>query len=560
MLLARHTGNLDPRPHRQRGAALILMMVIVVTGAAATLASTLSTTALKNARQEKTTAALAQAKDALIGYAITYGDTHSGETHGYLPCPDMNGEAGGNPEGSSETCGTTDADTLGRLPWKTLGLPVLRDDAGECLWYAVSGTHKNNPKTSATMNWDNPGKLRIYSADGNEILPDEIVAVVIAPGPVSTTNNPVQERSGTHAPICGGNYTPAAYLDNDTIHNINNSSIAAGKFILPHEHRNANGSVTVSVNDQFVYITRQDIWSAIQKRIAREAKKCLDDYAAGSGGKYPWAVPISTPTAFSPLIMGEYNTLFGRLPTRPSVQLVSTPSRITTMQSRFDELWSALSVFAASKTYSNLLIMRSKASAAEDAADDVGDHYDHTPLENPADDLEDAADDARDNLRTYSSAAAIAAVQQDIIDAANAFTNAMTATFSQASGMANTWPASCTLFSSAQWNHWKDMVFYQVAHGYRPKNSGPGCGNCLSVEGGGHSPAGSGNYRAIVAVAGKKLTANRSTGNIGDYLEGNNLLPMNDSTQPYQTHRITDAAYQSVNDHVLCLDGKVNCK
>lgn len=555
---ARHIHRLDLPG--QRGAALIVMMVVVVTGAAAVLVSSLGTTKLKNARQEKTATALALAKEALIGYAITYGDTHSGETHGYLPCPDMNGDAGGNPEGSSETCGTKDTDTLGRLPWKTLGLPPPRDSAGECLWYAVSGTYKNNPKTTSTMNWDNAGKLKVFSADGTEIAADEIVAVVIAPGPVSATNNPVQDRAGADAPVCGGNYTPAAYLDNDPVHNMDNSAIAAGKFILPHEHRDANGSVTVSVNDQFVFVTRQDIWSAIQKRIAREAKKCLDDYAAGSGGKYPWAVPVSTPTAFTPLMMGDYNALFGRLPTRPNVQLESIPSRIRAMQSRFDELWTALEVFAASKTWFNLYYMRVKADSANDAADNVKDYYDLTPLEDPARDLKNAADDARDDLRTYSSAAAIAAVQQDIVNAANAFTNAMTMKFSQASGMANTWPASCTLFSSAQWEHWKDLVLYQVAYGYRPMNSSPGCGNCLSVEGGGHSFAGSGSYRATVMVAGKKLTANRSSGNIGDYLEGGNLLPMNDFTQPYQTYRLTDAAYQSANDLVLCLDGKVNCK
>jgi len=552
--------SLRHRPHRQRGAALIIMLVIVVMGAASILVSSLSTTAVKNARQETTAAALAQAKEALIGYAVTYSDMNTGDTHGYLPCPDVN-ETGITPEGIEHgNCGVTNANTLGRLPWKSLGLSPLRDSTGECLWYAVSGTYKNNPKTTSTMNWDNTGKLKVYSADGNEIAPDEIVAVVIAPGSVSATNNPAQDRSGTYAPVCGGNYTPAAYLDNDTIHSIDNSAIATGKFILPHEHRDANGNVTLSINDQFVYITRQDIWTAIQKRIAREAQKCLDDYAVTSGGKYPWAVPVSTPTAFSPLIMGEYNTLFGRLPTRPSVQLMSTPAMITTMQSKFDELWTTLAVFAASKTFANLSTMKAKASAAKNAADTVGDYYDGTPLENPADDLKDAADDAKDNLTTSSSAAAIAAIQQDIVDAANAFTSAMTVAFSQASGMANTWPASCTLFSSVHWEHWKDLVFYQVASGYRPKDSSASCGNCLSVEGGGHNLAGSGSYRATVIVAGKKLTANRTPSNIGDYLDADNLLPSGDYTKPYKTHRITDAAYQSVNDLVLCLDGKVNCQ
>ncbi|HUW25480.1 MAG TPA: hypothetical protein VMW07_03020 [Gallionella sp.] len=565
-----------PQPTKadQRGAVLLLMLIIVVLGVTAALVGSLSTTALKNARQEKTAAALAQAKEALIGYAITYGDNHPvdltkpREPHGYLPCPDPNGTAGGsNPEGSSETCGDAETNTLGRLPWRTLGLPITRDGTGECLWYAVSGTYKNNPKTASTMNWDNTGKLKVYSADGNEISPDEIIAVVIAPGPVSTTNNPVQDRSGTSAPICGGNYNPAAYLDNDTLHNINNANITTEKFILPHEHRDANGNVTVSVNDQFVYITRQDIWTAIQRRVANEAKKCLDDYAATPvdtpGNKYPWAVSASASTVTSPLFgdEGGYNTtLFGRLPIRPNVQADRTPEVITTMPSKFDELWAALATFASNKTSANLLTMKNKASAAKKAAGDVKNDYKDTPLEDPADDLKDAADDAKDDLTTSSSAAKIASIQKSIVDAANAFTTAMKLEFPPDSSMANDWPASCKLLSSQQWEHWKDLVFYQVADGFRPGSSAKCDSSCLSVEGSAHNAAGSGNYHAVVIIAGKKLTPNRSTSNVGEYLEPDNLLPNADSAKPYQTYRITDAAYQTVNDLVLCLDGKVNCQ
>src|SRR3989338_1154699 len=90
--------SLRHRPHGQRGAALIIMLVIVVMGAASILVSSLSTTAVKNARQETTSAALAQAKEALIGYAVTYSDMNTGDTHGYLPCPDVN-ETGITPEG-----------------------------------------------------------------------------------------------------------------------------------------------------------------------------------------------------------------------------------------------------------------------------------------------------------------------------------------------------------------------------------------------------------------------------------------------------------------------------
>lgn len=546
----------------QRGAALMVMLVILVIGAAAVLVGALNATALRNAQHDSTSTALALAKEALIGYAVTYGDLHDNKTHGYLPCPDMDGEGGGIPiEGTAETCGTKDSNTMGRLPWRTLGLPAPRDGAGECLWYAVSGSYKNNPETSSKMNWDNTGKLKVYSSDGSEIAPDEVVAVIVAPGPISPTGTPAQDRSAANAPLCGGNYAPAAYLDNDTIHGIDNADIAAGKFILPHQHRDANGNVTVAVNDQFAYITRQDIWSAVQRRVAIEAQTCLDAYAASSGAKYPWAVPISTPTEFTPLMMGGNNTLFGRLPVLPNVQTEPITPDIAAMQTRFAELWIALADFAADKNWSNLLIVKAKADAAKDAADAVGDNYDGTPLEPPADALKDGADAARDDLTTSSTAAQIEALQQDITDAANDLATAMTLQFIQAPGMATTWPASCTLFSSAWWDHWKDLVFYQVADGFKPSNNVAACGStCLGVEGTGHTGSGSGGYRATVIVAGKKLTTNRVAANAPDYLDADNLLPRNDASKPYKTYRATDGEYQTINDLVLCLDGQVNCR
>src|SRR3989338_6736038 len=152
-----------PARSKQLGAALMVMLVIMVMGIAAMLINSLGATRLKNARREITRNALAQAKDALIGYAITYGDTHSGEVHGYLPCPDTDASNG---EGSSKlSCGSKNTSVVGRLPWRSLGLAPLRDGNGECLWYAVSGTYKNNSKTDL-MNWDNAGLFEVMASDG----------------------------------------------------------------------------------------------------------------------------------------------------------------------------------------------------------------------------------------------------------------------------------------------------------------------------------------------------------------------------------------------------------
>lgn len=266
---------------RQRGAAMLVTLAIVVMGIAAALVGSLSTTALKNARQETTTVALAQAKEALIGYAITYGDTYSGEVHGYLPCPDTSGSAEGS---AAPPCGSNDVSRIGRLPWKTLGLPALRDGDGECLWYAISGTYKNNPKTDL-MNWDTRGLFEVLDASGTPVAQD-VVAVVFAPGPVLGSQN---RAPGGAAPICGGNYTATNYLDSDgTLNNgtVSTSANATSQFRL---------ASSTQINDQLIYITRQDIWNAMLKRndfmttlatMTQKAAECIADF--GRRNRYTW--------------------------------------------------------------------------------------------------------------------------------------------------------------------------------------------------------------------------------------------------------------------------------
>ena len=285
-----------PNTRQQRGAALMVMLIVLVLGFVTLLVKSLTSADIRNERQAKTSVALAQAREALIGYAITYGDKpdHLGTVHGYLPCPDIDGSNG---EGSSIlTCGTKNVSQIGRLPWKTLGLSPLRDGDSECLWYAVSGTYKDNPKTDL-MNWDTNGQLQAYAADGTRLdsSNNQVVAVIIAPGAAQSG----EDRSGTGAPICGGNYTAAAYLDNDTVHTINNADVATGKFI--------QGERNGLVNDNMVFITRQDLWNAMLKRsdftntlklLTQRTAECLADYGrnnnSGSSNKsLPWPALIS---------------------------------------------------------------------------------------------------------------------------------------------------------------------------------------------------------------------------------------------------------------------------
>ena len=137
---------------------------------------------MAQARAQKTAIALAQAKEALIAYAATYKDTHddpgssSYTVPGYLPCPDLGPPASRRP-GCAGSCGSSLVSVMGRLPWKTLGLDALKDGSGECLWYAVSGTYKNNPNgvsgsttTSNMMNWDTNGQFDVKDASNTTFL------------------------------------------------------------------------------------------------------------------------------------------------------------------------------------------------------------------------------------------------------------------------------------------------------------------------------------------------------------------------------------------------------
>lgn len=313
---------------KQKGIALLVFVSIMATAAVAATVKALnhSSQNLQIARDKITASVLAQAKEALIGYAITYGDKHQGEVHGYLPCPDTSGTALGGEGAAEGSCGAKDISAIGRLPWKTLDLMPLRGGDNECLWYAVSGTYKYNPKTGL-MNWDTNGQLQVYAYDGTTLLTpadNQAVAVIFAPG--TTTSG--QDRSGTTAPQCGGNYTASNYLDAITTFNNANVSGTAG----------ANsafriGDHTLTSSDRMIFITKYDIWNAIQKRndffatldnITLKTAECIAAFGfhnnTSSNKSLPWPAMLSPSSNNDYSINTNYNdiadTYSGRVPYR----------------------------------------------------------------------------------------------------------------------------------------------------------------------------------------------------------------------------------------------------
>ncbi len=251
---------------RQRGAALMTILLIVGVLAAFFAMQTLN--GANTERDKVTAAALAQAKDALIGFAVTYRDSHANEVFGFLPCPDSL-----NNDGVADGCGVRDVSAMSRLPWSTLGTPPLRDSAGECLWYAVSGRAKDIPKT-VEFNWDTTGQFDVRDANGSLLHGasphDRPLGVVLAPR--ASING--LSRAGAVGE-CRGSNTIAAYLDGgvtDSFYLGTTPAANATTTLVLSTKASIVGDVN---NDQGLWITNKEIFDRVKRR--SDFKTDIDD-------------------------------------------------------------------------------------------------------------------------------------------------------------------------------------------------------------------------------------------------------------------------------------------
>jgi hypothetical protein len=213
-----------PRQQHNKGFMLIALIVILAMGGLYFLVSNLTPEAIEARRQAKTDEALMQAREALIGYALQYrsnpATSDADAMYGHLPTPDL-GDHTFSPSCVSEGCATKNSSVVtgntvlvGRFPWKTVGTGPLRDGYGECLWYAVSATHRDVNSTTATMNWDTLAAPDVLYGSG----PAGLAAVNAHQRPIAVIFSPGAAFDGgrtasSDAPECGGNYDATHYVD-----------------------------------------------------------------------------------------------------------------------------------------------------------------------------------------------------------------------------------------------------------------------------------------------------------------------------------------------------------
>jgi len=269
------------RMSRQRGVAAVVFLAIFVIILIGVLTTAFTGRSVQSDFDAKTLPVLASAKQALIAYAAAHPIAP-----GRLPCPDTVGNG-------DENCDGIATDKIGRLPWKTLGIPIPRDGSGECLWYAVSANFLENPVTPG-INSDANGRIKIMddaSPTSNVMAgatPETLaVAVVFAPGAPFGTN----DRTAAGTTLCRGNNTASAYLDSAPTHpsgSVDNAGLLPNPVYI-------SATPSPTFNDRLVYLTPAELFPSVERRVAAEIRKRLQAYFA-INHYYPFAAAISDGT------------------------------------------------------------------------------------------------------------------------------------------------------------------------------------------------------------------------------------------------------------------------
>jgi Flp pilus assembly protein TadG len=315
---------------RQGGYGVMIALVILVLGSLYGLTRGLAEATVQNRREDQDQAVLRQARDALIAYAAlrNSGAPDFWPTRpGALPCPDANDD--GDTEGAA--CGLP-ATRTGRLPWRTLGLPDLRDSSGERLWFAVSRCFLERPLGTETgicpngyrVNSDLRGELSVTGLAPQ----NEVIAIIFAPGAALGG----QDRSPA------GRNVAANYLEGENGDAANDVFVARTACAGAGAGDCPDGS-GVPFNDKLLVIRAQVLFPVVESMVAKHVQTHLRDMMFKEGanfmekghfqrwrdhagvagqGYFPFAAPFVQPDTST--FLGAMGTLNGLMPVARLVQ------------------------------------------------------------------------------------------------------------------------------------------------------------------------------------------------------------------------------------------------
>ncbi len=527
-----HANNFYHCPGRQRGAALMVMLVIMIMGSAAFLVSSLSRVGQQFERDRITAEALAQAKEALIAYAINSENNNSElqPRPGNLPCPDTDAPGA---SGYGDEQGSCSAGAIGRLPWKSLGIPELVDSDGEPLWYAISGNFRRRSIIANALNSDTAGTLDVYGNDGTTLLTtssDKAVAVVFAPGKIVGS----QQRSTSSDKTTASNYLEIGP-------NSRNNATTGGPFIAADK--------TDTFNDKLIFIKGSQFLPAIEKRIAGELKNILNTYYA-SWHAFPFATPFTDPSGAT--YSGASGTYYGLAPldallggtanqpdwnATPSIVFSDGATRLYCALSNgswTNSRWRCCTTDSTCSSTANITIPQGVTVTITGRLNSVG-----LGLWRP----HDIATTNEVRVRNSSGTSVLATSLLDNVSVTgnlNYSDGSATVTFSGTGKAGGSTLRRIELrdiqsYSSIfpSWfgvNNWQQVMYYAISPGYAPGggntcNPLPGTPSCLTVNGSG----GGNDKRAVVVMTGAALASQvaHPNGALTNYLEGENATLAN---------------------------------
>jgi hypothetical protein len=585
---------------KQQGAALMVMLAIVVVGFAYLLVSRLNlASGFTAVNRDHSAKVLNQAKQALIGYVAQQAAMMNEDNPGRLPCPEGAAFIATADEGiAAPRPGAPTCASVGRLPWRTLGLDKLVDAKSEPLWYVVGPTWRlTNSSSSLVINSNTPGDTVV---DGQQV-----VALIIAPGAAMN----VQASAGCTARTQTRS-TPAPTMDaRDYIECFDAATL---QFVTT--------APSTSFNDQVVRITTADVLPAIEAAIAHRFERHVAPLvrSAYSGGFWPATPVLPFAAAFSDpqtsgfkgvrtsLAGATTGTYRGLLPFTYSetASVSGVPCTVAAANPRCDPMfvaWQAAPAPTVTRTGGANLDAYNCAVVTVTAAPgppptqttriDCTLHISGATGTNPSMnfDLQAQASNVGMALRQFNTAVSMPGVDAAPRSATGALITAGAQTGSATITLSAQVPAGggsvvsnllCLLdlldllnmcyrhnisipiglladhpvIDPDHWftrNRWQDVAYYDIATGMVPGGGGACVDNvsCLQVT---YHPN-DGKLRGIIAIAGRGLTLvgqSRPPAAVSDWLEGDNA----DGLSPYALRQPTLIINRTFNDHFAVID------
>ena len=338
-----------PRLTTQSGVALIMLLVLLAIILVAFVVAGAPEAGTETEQEQQTIHALSIAREALIAYAVSVQPDSSAKRPGDLPCPDLDND------GNAETTCSSPSSRIGRLPVETLELQDLVDGHGERLWYALSSTFDRStvnqcpvPGGPNCLNSDTGGTITVRSPAGVIIndgtsVPGAAIAVIFSAGPTITRQDGVSQDRGctgdANVALCQASGKCSDKLGTTARCNpVNYLDAVSGGGLPSEDNRDFVDSDTTNgfiegpirgptgnliVNDRLLVLRHADLMPRLEQRVAREALRCLKDYAFVPH-RYPWAAPIASDYTLP--LADSATVRFGRLAQTLSASNSSDPA------------------------------------------------------------------------------------------------------------------------------------------------------------------------------------------------------------------------------------------